>query len=397
MSRWKRSLKGVLRSLGLQLRWLPPRYACRQNMFTDQRAILGERGAGLILDVGANVGQSVMRYRWLFPDAVIHSFEPVPEVFEELRRSASGDTRVHVWQLAMSDVTGVVRFQSNRMSDTSSLLATQPDLVGHAYMGTKSVLEVPSETLDQFCAEQAIPSASILKLDVQGGEGRVLSGAKGLLERQAFDVILTEVWFDAPYVGAPHFCEIDAILRAAGYTLYGMYFGPHQYREYSRLHSRRYLRKRGNRRPARSPVPDRPARIGRRVCGAIWGLNGDIQPRHPPSCKNIPVSEAKKHTFPELPILRRSIDRLHNSNAPHIRARIARNAVLRSLPKRSATAPSPYRQARRPSRQVRRSSSGFRAWLSAPNPKRWEVCDCGWAPELGQHCRPNVDSERARQ
>ena len=229
MSRWKRSLKGVLRSLGLQLRWLPPRYACRQNMFTDQRAILGERGAGLILDVGANVGQSVMRYRWLFPDAVIHSFEPVPEVFEELRRSASGDTRVHVWQLAMSDVTGVVRFQSNRMSDTSSLLATQPDLVGHAYMGTKSVLEVPSETLDQFCAEQAIPSASILKLDVQGGEGRVLSGAKGLLERQAFDVILTEVWFDAPYVGAPHFCEIDAILRAAGYTLYGMYFGPHQY------------------------------------------------------------------------------------------------------------------------------------------------------------------------
>ena len=73
MSRWKRSLKGVLRSLGLQLRWLPPRYACRQNMFTDQRAILGERGAGLILDVGANVGQRATRYRWLFPNAVIQS------------------------------------------------------------------------------------------------------------------------------------------------------------------------------------------------------------------------------------------------------------------------------------------------------------------------------------
>lgn len=229
MSRWKRSLKGVLRSLGLQLRWLPPRYACRQNMFTDQRAILGERGAGLILDVGANVGQSVTRYRWLFPNAVIHSFEPVPEAFEQLRQSASGDKLVHVWQLAVSDVTGVVRLHSNRMSDTSSLLATQPDLADHAYMGTKIVLEVPSKTLDLFCAEHAIPSASILKLDVQGGEGRVLSGAKGLLQRQAFDVILTEVWFDAPYVGAPHFCEIDAILRANGYTLYGMYFGPHQY------------------------------------------------------------------------------------------------------------------------------------------------------------------------
>jgi FkbM family methyltransferase len=228
MSRLKRSVKSALRALGLQLRWLPQRYACRQNMFTDQRAILGERGAGLILDVGANVGQSVMRYRWLFPDAVIHSFEPVPEAFEQLRQHTAGDKLVHVWQLALSDVTGVVRFHSNRMSDTSSLLATQPDKADHAYMGTKTVLEVRAKTLDQFCAEQAISSASILKLDVQGGEGRVLAGAKSLLERRAFDVILTEVWFDAPYVGAPHFCEIDGILRAVGYTLYGMYFGPHQ-------------------------------------------------------------------------------------------------------------------------------------------------------------------------
>ena len=134
-----------------------------------------------------------------------------------------------LWQLAVSDASGVVRFHSNRMSDTSSLLATQPNKADDAYLGTKVVLEVPSKTLDEFCAEQAIPSASILKLDVQGGEGLVLAGAKGLLARQAVDLILTEVWFDAPYVGAPHFCEIDAVLRAVGYQLYGMYFGPHQY------------------------------------------------------------------------------------------------------------------------------------------------------------------------
>lgn len=34
------------------------------------------------------------------------------------------------------------------------------------------------------------------------------------------------------------------------------------------------------------------------------------------------------------------------------------------------------------------AASGFRAWLSAPDPKRWEPCSCGWAPEAGQHFRP---------
>jgi hypothetical protein len=33
------------------------------------------------------------------------------------------------------------------------------------------------------------------------------------------------------------------------------------------------------------------------------------------------------------------------------------------------------------------NSRGFRAWLSAPGPERYEVCDCPWASELGAHYR----------
>ena len=38
----------------------------------------------------------------------------------------------------------------------------------------------------------------------------------------------------------------------------------------------------------------------------------------------------------------------------------------------------------RPTRRL--GSRGFRAWLSAPDP-RLEVCGCGWARELGRHFR----------
>jgi FkbM family methyltransferase len=228
VSGWKRSAKRLLRAFGLHVRRAPAQYNCHHNPFTDQRAILGPDGARVILDGGANVGQSVARYRWLFPRAVIHSFEPVPEAFEALRQAAAGDTQVHLWPLALSDADGVAAFHSNRMSDTSSLLPTRPDRSDDAFVGTRAVIEVPTKTLDRFCEEQQIRSVSILKLDVQGGEARVLAGAKNLLARQRADLILTEVWFDAPYVGAPHFTEIDVSLRRYGYRLYGLYFGPHQ-------------------------------------------------------------------------------------------------------------------------------------------------------------------------
>jgi hypothetical protein len=46
-----------------------------------------------------------------------------------------------------------------------------------------------------------------------------------------------------------------------------------------------------------------------------------------------------------------------------------------------------HNQVRPPERQL--GTRGFRAWLSPPNPAghEIEVCNCGWAPELGRHFR----------
>src|SRR2546426_10302567 len=43
-----------------------------------------------ILDVGANVGQFALAATTRFPNAVIHSFEPVPDVADRLRRNVEG-------------------------------------------------------------------------------------------------------------------------------------------------------------------------------------------------------------------------------------------------------------------------------------------------------------------
>jgi hypothetical protein len=41
----------------------------------------------------------------------------------------------------------------------------------------------------------------------------------------------------------------------------------------------------------------------------------------------------------------------------------------------------------RPTRRL--GFRGFRAWLADPDPARLIVCECAWAPKLGEHYRVN--------
>src|SRR5437867_4670203 len=54
-----------------------------------------------ILDVGANVGQFALAATAHFPDAVIHSFEPVPDVADTLRRNTEGARAITVHRVAL--------------------------------------------------------------------------------------------------------------------------------------------------------------------------------------------------------------------------------------------------------------------------------------------------------
>ena len=50
----------------------------------------------IVFDVGANIGQSVTRFRRLLPGCEIYSFEPAPETFRELQINTQGMPDVHI-------------------------------------------------------------------------------------------------------------------------------------------------------------------------------------------------------------------------------------------------------------------------------------------------------------
>ncbi|MDZ7619444.1 MAG: hypothetical protein U1E05_20790, partial [Patescibacteria group bacterium] len=55
--------------------------------FTRQKDVLEMLGRSnpSIFDIGANVGQSIVNYRQLFPQCTIRAFEPNPAVFQHLQ------------------------------------------------------------------------------------------------------------------------------------------------------------------------------------------------------------------------------------------------------------------------------------------------------------------------
>lgn len=74
-----------------------------------------------VLNVGARVGQFARLVAAGFPKAAVHSFEPLPESFADLRSvyRASGP-RAHAYRLALGRITGTLDMGLNELSAASS-------------------------------------------------------------------------------------------------------------------------------------------------------------------------------------------------------------------------------------------------------------------------------------
>ena len=180
-----------------------------------------------VFDVGAHVGQSAALFADSFPAARIHSFEPDPDSFTQLRDLAADYPGVTPVNAAVGDREGDATFFVNRFSQTNSLLRPR-DGAGQ-FLVTSDGLDVQRETrvrvltLDRYCAEHAIERIDLLKLDTQGYELRVLDGTAAMLRRDAVPLIYLEVGFVPLYEHQPLFPEVYQYLYDRDYRLVWLY------------------------------------------------------------------------------------------------------------------------------------------------------------------------------
>ena len=218
----RRAIRTLFHSVGLEL----DRYDSHRNKWLAQRNLLGGKPSPIILDVGANVGQTVESYKALFPQAEIHSFEPFPDSYCKLQNLASRHNKVHTYPLAIADKTGESRLYVNAIYHATNSLLPRPSS-GHRYYPEGAELNesitVVKDTLDAFFERSGLSHIDILKMDIQGGELAALYGAEKLLAAQTIGLIMTEVMFIPHYEGGAMFHEIHQFLLSKGYSLFGIY------------------------------------------------------------------------------------------------------------------------------------------------------------------------------
>jgi FkbM family methyltransferase len=180
----------------------------------------------VIFDVGAHVGDTVAKYRSLFPKAHIHCFEPFPGSYDRLAANVAGKARTHLHRVALADREGATKLNINRSAATNSLLSS--DSRGSFYWGehkleTESAIDVVTNTVDRVRLQESIDHIDILKIDVQGAEYAVLQGADATLRQHVVDVLYMELIVAPTYIGQHRLQEYLAHLDSLGYLLFDFY------------------------------------------------------------------------------------------------------------------------------------------------------------------------------
>jgi FkbM family methyltransferase len=169
----------------------------------------------VILDVGAHTGAWVFLFEAIRPAAIVHAFEPFPQLVTFLtalmRRNRWSD--VHVAPVLVGAVSGVGELHfSPGATDCASIPPDfQPTYTDH--------LAIPRVTIDQYVDGHGIDNVALMKIDVEGGELEVLEGARRTLARW-HPPLLMELLFTTNASHRRRQADAVRLLQAEGYAFY---------------------------------------------------------------------------------------------------------------------------------------------------------------------------------
>jgi len=189
---------------------------------------LREEGLGFV-DVGVRGGiHSVVEP--VAGATTVLAFEPDREEAARLRARYAGPApwrEVIIEEAALADSAGPAFLHLTSANTNASLRPVNRSFVDRYRMvkfQPVGVATVHATTLDHVLAERyanGSPHGEFIKLDTQGTEHEILSGATQTLSARTV-ALLVEVWYCEAYDGQKFFSDIDRFLRSLGFSCYGM-------------------------------------------------------------------------------------------------------------------------------------------------------------------------------
>jgi len=182
--------------------------------------VIEDQKINLVWDIGANEGQFVQMLREAGFKGKIISCEPLSQAFADLEKAAAQDPLWTTLKVAVGDVRGTAKLQIAGNSVSSSLRPMKDRHVEAApksrIVGSEDCEVWPLQDLwELHCSSE---DRALLKIDTQGYESQVLTGAEKIFPK-LFGILL-EMSFVELYEGQTTFiAQYEYLLRHGYYPV----------------------------------------------------------------------------------------------------------------------------------------------------------------------------------
>jgi FkbM family methyltransferase len=198
-----------------------------ENFYTHCVNTLDAKQKVLIVDVGANDGWfAKVAKRFLKTEYKIICYEPLQEMkahLDKLVDKSMKKIEYRPYGLGAANTSAVINLMGT--SGLSSIKNIHDEYsYGNGF--SQKILasySIPIRKLDDESFGDEVYALKILKIDTQGYEIEVLTGAELAMSRRIFDYIFIEVMSLGKYEGSATYDKIIALLTGYGYMLFDIH------------------------------------------------------------------------------------------------------------------------------------------------------------------------------
>ena len=124
-----------------------------------------------ILDIGSNIGASILYFREKFPDAKIFGFEPHPDTFRILEKNVAHFSGVRVFNYGLGATQQRIAARADNVN--FGAFNTRGDFKDRGHPSAS--VECDVRRLDDVLRELGIAQVDLIKIDCEGAEAEVFS------------------------------------------------------------------------------------------------------------------------------------------------------------------------------------------------------------------------------
>lgn len=168
----------------------------------------------IIIDIGANIGDSLIYFKFLYPNCRVYAFEPHPDAYNLLQRNIELNNfkDVHTYNEALGEKEGFLKLYIDTQN-VFNASTTSKELSIMQFGKKAKELQIKINKISNNPDIRKLGQIDLLKIDIEGAESKLFEDLEDILPKT--NKVILEFHL-VPNIKENSFDSIISILRKAG-------------------------------------------------------------------------------------------------------------------------------------------------------------------------------------